>query len=498
MILKFFKRKIRAFKEAKFFALVQKGAAKEIDEELKKIKFPVLHVKNGDGRTPLMMAIIHNPHVDVVELLLRRHSDVNAQDNEGATPLILAGRFATNPRVVSLLLKYKADIEMQDNIKNTALVYCKNNEKIFKTNAYDELISAYEEKDFMKLIRKAPYAKVRRAIDNGASATQKNANGVSPLMVAVTYNPDEKVIALLIDNGAQVNERNEKGVTPLIAAARANTNAKVAAVLIEKGANIGDRDELGASPLLAAAKNPNADMTRLLLEKGADINDRNRDGSALMIAAAFNPTPEVVDALVEAGANVNEQDSMGKTPLIAAAISTKNPAVVEALLAQGADKKMTDKAKTAAAEYAAKNDALKETDAYWRLSLAEDNFVLLMQKGSYKEIESAIENGADVNEHDKNGLPAIICAAAHNKDERVVSLLIEKGANKDEIDSYGRTPLMAAAQSNPNPKVIEALLKAGADAKIRDKTGNIALEYTKENPHVYKTDVYWMLNNVSY
>ena len=463
MAFKFIKNKIRMFKEAQLFALVQKGTAREIEEFIKKA--PYLHSKNKDGRTPLMMAIIHNPHVDVVELLLRKNSDVNAQDSEGATPLILAGRFASNPRVLSLLLKYKADIELQDNIKNTALAYFKNNEKIFKSDAYYELITAYEEKDFMKLIRKAPFAKIKRAIDHGSSATQKDANGVSPIMIAAAHNPDEKVVELLIEHGAQVNERNEKGVTPLIQATRTNTNAAVAAVLIDHGANIKDRDELGVSPLLGAVTNPNADMTRLLLEKGADVHDRNRDGSALMIAAA---------------------------------ISTANPEIVETLLAAGADKNIADKAKTTAAEYALKNPALKGTDAYWRLSLAEDNFVLLMQKGSFKEIEAAIAKGADVNERNADGLSAIICAAMHNKDEKVVELLIANGANVNDRDAAGRTPLMAAAQGNVNPKVIETLLNAGADARLRDKIGNIALEYTKENPHVYKTDVYWMLNNVSY
>ena len=61
-----------------------------------------------------------------------------------------------------------------------------------------------------------------------------------------------------------------------------------------------------------------------------------------------------------------------------------------------------------------------------------------------------------------------------------------------------RPPLMWAAGVNWNPEVIEALLKAGANARAKDKEGKTAVDYAKDNKKIYKTKVYWKLNEAQY
>ena len=89
-------------------------------------------------------------------------------------------------------------------------------------------------------------------------------------------------------------------------------------------------------------------------------------------------------------------------------------------------------------------------------------------------------------------------AAWFNQNPAVIETLIKYGANIKERDKDGMTPLMLAARDNQNPEAIETLIKHGADAKTKDKDGRTALDYAKENPIIYQTNAYWLLNQKMY
>jgi ankyrin repeat protein len=57
---------------------------------------------------------------------------------------------------------------------------------------------------------------------------------------------------------------------------------------------------------------------------------------------------------------------------------------------------------------------------------------------------------------------------------------------------------MKAARRNKYSEVIEALLKTGANTKAKDKKGKTAVDHAKENEKLYKTKVYWKLNELQY
>ena len=63
------------------------------------------------------------------------------------------------------------------------------------------------------------------------------------------------------------------------------------------------------------------------------------------------------------------RDKDGETPLHWAA-SGGSPAVVDLLIARGADMKAEDDEGKTPADYAGENEALKGSDAYWRLNEA--------------------------------------------------------------------------------------------------------------------------------
>ena len=198
----------------------------------------------------------------------------------------------------------------------------------------------------------------------------------TPLHLAAESNPDPNVVRALLEAGADVGARAYYGQTPLHFAGT-NENSEVAALLLEAGADVNARERMGRTPLhAAAAGNENPAVIELLIEAGADVQAvGNRaeeyvriyspmDGvTPLHEAAASNANPEVVAALVRAGAEVdtgrppdaaavpiehagtiltemairNFADPAQTSPLHLAALGNRNPEVVEALVALGAD-----------------------------------------------------------------------------------------------------------------------------------------------------------------
>ena len=93
------------------------------------------------------------------------------------------------------------------------------------------------------------------------------------------------------------------------------------------------------------------------------------------------------------------------------------------------------------------------------VNLFDEDFFQLCASGTAQEVETAINEGADVNARDE----------------------------------YGETPLMSAARSNRNPEVISILLQNGADASIRDNEGITAVDYAAVNARLRNTDAYQQL-----
>jgi ankyrin repeat protein len=90
-------------------------------------------------------------------------------------------------------------------------------------------------------------------------------------------------------------------------------------------------------PLAVAIESGNGDAVDVLLDAGADPNWADADGRTLIWTAADDGETAIVSALIEAGARANEPDnSSAHTPLFRAVMGD-HVAVVEQLLAAGAD-----------------------------------------------------------------------------------------------------------------------------------------------------------------
>lgn len=111
------------------------------------------------------------------------------------------------------------------------------------------------------------------------------------------------------------------------------------------------------------------EQVRQAVRGGADVNARDKDGvTPLHRAASNNGNPEVIRTLVQLGADVNARDKGGWTPLHMTAALSKKPEVVLVLLELGADPKARADAGETAWDLIQRNEALRNTPAYWKLN----------------------------------------------------------------------------------------------------------------------------------
>ena len=185
--------------------------------------------------------------------------------------------------------------------------------------------------DTWELFEPAGAAEVRECLEAGLRADARAENGVTPLHLEAGSG-DKFDIAVLLKAGAEVDVRTEDGWTPLHFACGSSPAA--ALVLLAAGADVNAQDEDGQTPLYRAV----APLTRPV-------------------------SSTLIGALLAAGARVNIP---GHSPLHHAARFADNPAVIEALLSAGADASARDN-EGKIPYYAQENEALRGTDAWWRL-----------------------------------------------------------------------------------------------------------------------------------
>ena len=179
-----------------------------------------------------------------------------------------------------------------------------------------------------------------------------------------------------LEAGADPNERADGGWTPLYFAG----SAEAVTALLEAGADPMARSLHGGTPLHWATTN---EAVTALLQAGANLEARNENG---LTPLHWATTSEAVTALLQAGANLEARDEYRGTPLHRAAELSKNPEVIKVMLDAGADTAALNAAGKTPWDLVQVNDALKGSDAYWRLNDAR-----------FKSSDSVFRIGGDVS-----------------------------------------------------------------------------------------------------
>ena len=214
-------------------------------------------------------------------------------------------------------------------------------------------------------------------------------------------------------------------------------------------------------------------------------------------AAETSADPAVIDVLLAAGADLeaetsgNPHSAGGHTPLHYAA---ENPevGVLEVLLAAGADVAAVDWNGNTAIHGVATPAGLDVLLAAGADVNTRNNggFVSLhYATGDDAMVAALLAAGADVNARSYQDHTPLHHAARDGEDASAIELLLAAGADVDARGRFGGTPLHWAVRDNDSTAVVAALLAAEADVNAQDGDGSTSLQLavtSNPNPAVFE------------
>ena len=277
--------------------------------------FSVLAADPALSGKALFEAIRDGDSVAVQEFL-KNGTDLNARNEFDDTPLMAAALNA-DAEMLELLIKAGADVNAVNKAGATALM---------RATTFED--------------------KVRLLVSRGAEVKARSALGNTALILAARKAGNSGTVKFLLDCGAEVNAANVFGATALIAAAAAEDMDSVR-LLLDRQADANAKPNMdsngfiwggGRTALMWAAFQGNESLLKFLLERGAKVNEFTLGGGALG-QAAWSGNSGVARLLLDAGAQTDQRDLIANyTPLHwAASVEHSSPALVELLLARGAD-----------------------------------------------------------------------------------------------------------------------------------------------------------------
>lgn len=381
-------------------------------------------------------------------LALQQYDYLNYIDKDGFGLLHYAIE-SGNHLLVEILLENNVDVVNGDILTMTA--HC-SNEKIVS------LIFNHEHAVLLKKLQNAIQNKAlnhTNIYDYLPVLNMKGIDGQTPLMLALLAQ-DKGMVNLLINTGADVNAVDNSGNTALHLAIIHKIDTEVIKLLINHsrvnkankdgktafrlGAELGD-SKVQYNLLCSHGVRNGSKLVRNILENNPNITiyEFSRDAvnyeeattqySPLLACAQVN-NQKVATDILDSGLLDDRQSALDKALL--GAVTHNQPKMVEFMLQQGADKNYRD----------------------------QDGISILIyacEYGSLDMVKLFVEKGAIINQTNKSKVSAISVAAFHNKVE-VCEYLIANKADKKLQNKYGDSPLEIALRLG-NHKIVKALVE---------------------------------------
>lgn len=141
--------------------------------------------------------------------------------------------------------------------------------------------------ELINAIRANDIKAVRAALDAGASVTQTDAQGRSPLHIAAAHRGGSRVVRLLLSFNADANRDDRSCMTALHVAVE-NRNYSSANHLLQCGADKDFQRGVKVTPLFTAIycdiRDGTTDRTRFLLNAGVDLSKQVQRNGAMFTA----------------------------------------------------------------------------------------------------------------------------------------------------------------------------------------------------------------------
>ncbi|KAE8553411.1 hypothetical protein EYB25_004793 [Talaromyces marneffei] len=232
---------------------------------------------DGSGMTSLQWAC-ERGHIEIVQLLLEKGGDVNAEGGEYGNALQAAAQGGYLD-IVRLLLEKGADVNAEGG-------------------EYGNALQAAAQGGYLDI--------VRLLLEEGADVNAEGGEHGNALQAAAQGGYLD-IVRLLLEKGADVNAEGGEYGNALQAAAQGGY-LDIVRLLLEKGADVNAEGGEYGNALQAAAQGGYLDIVRLLLEKGADVNAQGGEYGNALQGAVRKWHLKIVQLLVQHGADVNARD----------------------------------------------------------------------------------------------------------------------------------------------------------------------------------------------
>lgn len=373
---------------------------------------------------------ITNGDIGAVEAYLSRdpRPNVNAQDDQGFT-LLGRSAFYNQLAIAKLLRRHHANPNLHTN------------------NGWSPLMITCE--------RSRGYAEFARwlILQCRVKLDLTNSGGCSALFLATTNNHEE-IVDLILNKTARTDIPTADGWTPLLTCAeREKGFTRLARKLLHKGSDVNHQNEERVTALYLCAVNGFAELSRLLLDEGrADPNLAERAGWTPLHAAIEKNQLDVYTVLVESPLiDLDRQNQLGFTPVYLSARFNRVD-LLRDLLRRGASV-----------------DKCSETG--WSPLLGSVQKAM----GFQECVEALLDNGADVNHRNANGVSALYLAC-FNAFSDIARLLLAKGALVNIVDDKNWSALHTTVQeSTGHVETAKVLVAAGINVNLTTEAGSTAL-----------------------
>lgn len=256
------------------------------------------------GSSPIMYAIENNSY-DVVKLLIQSGADLQQMNLAAESPLYMASTTGNRDMILLLLdkLEYVDDPSVDVIIGNIIEMNdLQLLEILFEKDVYIDtrVDSETEETPLMFAIKmNSDDTLIDFLIKKGASMEARDAEGNTPLHIALRYGKDSYIETLI--QLSDVNTHNNEGQTPLMLACLYRDIDIISSVL-NKTDDVFALDAKNNSALVYAVLVDNVDAAFLLIDKGSDITGKNIYGEDALALAKSDEMVALLKSYVSSSA----------------------------------------------------------------------------------------------------------------------------------------------------------------------------------------------------
>lgn len=248
-------------------------------------------------------------------------------------------------------------------------------------------------------------------------------------------------LKLLLDLGYNINEINDYGETMLHIAIKEACSIEIIELLYSFGANLYHKRNIdNYTPLHLLIMKGYKSFIKELIERGKIRRSHIEQHRLLFIAAECNQQ-EIYDSLLLPSVEIEPVNSKGETPLFDAVKSLEASELVRYFLNKGFNMHH-------------KNRDFKSA------------FFDAVSYGCLDIVNIFIENGANVNERDKDQNTPLFNVNRENKKEalKITKVLLDNGANVNALNRYRQTPIFNAIMHYDfHIEIVELFIEYGAN-----------------------------------